>query len=114
MDPQGTTFLSTIDRVASSSKLINRAIEFLVSKISPQTTAKAVCQGNYHYCRSEKGNWCYWYCNWDGSTCRRYDVYDEVIYYDTTGSDCTSGVQTCIDSCDYIQPTTMTCYPCPI
>ena len=113
MNTQSSTILTAVDSFVSRFDPINKLIDTIISKIAPHSIAKAVCQGNNHYCGSSRGAWCSWYCGYDGYTCRRYDVYHEIIKYDTTGTDCVYGTLTCDDGCDYIVHTGISCSPCP-
>jgi len=113
MNVQAGPFISTVDRIAGKVRPLSQLIDFIMSRIAPHTRAKAGCHGNAYYCGSRPGEWCYWYCGFDGSACRRYNVYHEIIKYDTTGTDCTYGTAECDDGCDYIVHTSTACSPCP-
>ncbi len=112
MGTLGNTFLTTVDRFVSRSSSVNRFIDLIASKVTPQTIAKAGCHGGYKYCKSTKGAYCYWFCGYNGYSCVRKEVYHEIIHYSPSGN-CNSYTLTCDDGCDYIRTTSTPCSPCP-
>lgn len=81
MHPQAVLVLSSVDHWTSQLKPISKLVDFIVTKIAPQTNAKA-CHPT-HYCGDGKGSPCngYYHCEDD---CRKIIHYHRKIYYDDT------------------------------
>ena len=99
MNNQSGTVLSTIDRLVGQFNLLNTMVDFIVTKIIPQTIAKA-CH-SYHYCGSTRGSYCeYYHCEDD---CKKIKHYHENIKYDNTYPFTCTDFKTCeeVGVCDW-------------
>lgn len=93
-----TIFLSTVDNFVIKLTPVNNLVQAVVSKIIPQTIARACHTGTY--CGSAKGSYCGTYhCEDD---CKKIKHYHTKIKYDNTPPQDCATFQTCEESaCDW-------------